>query len=1766
MNIDAINGEWFYDDVTPRGISFDGLLPQACKIPLGNMKDFELIHTPEKMAEFQSDDWYRKNWSLPDTLMTFSPLQSEKSVLVKAYRKETEKILSSLYDSESCQHDSSSDTWPTRGSCRGLRVLQKDLSLYWDMMTGNNDLDEGKFYDVKKEIYRLPDRLITALAKCCEVKSVGIFAVLDELYEKEVISSEARDNLGSASAIAIRLRLSTYLKVGKQDEQLSIISNEKPGENASVYHMPTDEELFHFFFVAIPLYDELRQLKTFGNIPSSLASCSFFNNSDHTIGHIHCRLLKYDKAIECYERAVRENPDNLSAEIRRIRLALLAIQNTQESDKVQKNLDNLLRKLVKDFSQLDTDDEKLQPEFTPIINRFDMEEYQQLFAGLLFAFDIYGSPKYLRVALKILDLFKIPFTLNEFESLPTDVSALIVLLLAYLTTSNFYIPYLAQEHEIDTSVSTWTLLIEKEGLSTKGIVLLNSLGNLLYDQGKLDRAYRCFQRSLSMQHLLYGNKPNEKMMTSLYFLGRIASKLKMHEESKFYFESLVQRFESPGGIKSKLLVKYTFLRLLCQSCTVEETLRFAEHGLKVTTGCKKERELLLNCALYWAKAIKLHEQSPEQAWEAVLNANACRKDCTPPQTREKIIFFVGYILYRIKKSKEGIELLEKELQTLTLKSQVHEKFLCLKALGKLCLEQSWAPEAKKYYSQAIDIQEENDEHAFHYFECRIGILKATVIEDSISKEKAVLDKALLSSAMKLPTNHKKCFFLKETGEFFHSIGKIGDARLCYLAALRSATELPVSDEKCSFLKETRKLFQSISEIALAQQCYYEALKTYKKESTITKTLLVEVDLEMCLGTLAKKMISIDSAQRVHYDRAAYILRQHVATGHVNSETVRMFLSLAEVYVPIDKNEAIRLLLERVKVSEIMYGEDKSHEMVTTSLQLLSLTYYLLGDMHNCMKYREHQIKMELERYSSNPFLQRIVSTLKNLALTSFDVPSSKDSIDHVSDFFLSSLNDKAFLLNTTTAKTVAAKCFTFIAVLLYTSGDFGKANSLNEKASQLFGKVEESIEAERDPCREICYLIETILSSEITLPSHRTELYISCFNMGDPYPDIASAKEERDGHAGDRELIKEALKQEARSTLVAEQNTLLPLPIVHSQLEVLEHYKSKREFQIAAVIHASLQQQQLSFYKNNTFDGEEKLISEAIEAKNKSHFSEAIRLLDLALLLQLPEGQCRRTTKILKLRGECFLCMGHFRSAAINFTKAVVLYSIETIDNREELCEYSEVLIGLIKSEILCNNVEAAWLVCEKGIKLATDRKLNQQAENLLYLKVRCIIILLERGEKENKLDLALYLYEKALFLCDLTEADFKTIFEILFLLDDIFPSLPPKNENENTFEEIKRGKTRTIADYVSNIYASADLMGNVSAVNLINSEPEVLIKVAISCSLKARLLIYSGDLDQSINWLDRSLVAFCSVPLPDLLWYFEDFLPLLQAVTATKSSAPGQSRSPFQQAIDMCSRTLINQNKSSNYVNTFLTTSIIIYRSLGQVQEAMVVAEIALEINDLMCHNSDGEKLNNRCRMLLHLAQIHQQNSSNPTFNADEELNLAEHCYLSDRGREEEMLLCKNLSYANFLCERKRFAEAVTVLEDMRNLDRRVLRNKYVYVEYFSCAFYGAGVEKSVKIDGELLTVVEDILCNLLVRTYVGIRKRKEAVATCEILTDVNSPDVHKPVYGKRPPCKPYLVEDCHRELLSLLSKEDQHQFQNCEFPAFFTKCREIILYAWPI
>jgi hypothetical protein len=91
---------------------------------------------------------------------------------------------------------------------------------------------------------------------------------------------------------------------------------------------------------------------------------------------------------------------------------------------------------------------------------------------------------------------------------------------------------------------------------------------------------------------------------------------------------------------------------------------------------------------------------------------------------------------------------------------------------------------------------------------------------------------------------------------------------------------------------------------------------------------------------------------------------------------------------------------------------------------------------------------------------------------------------------------------------------------------------------------------------------------------------------------------------------------------------------------------------------------------------------------------------------------------------------------------------------------------------------------------------------------------------------------------------------------------------------------------------------------------------------------------------------------------------------------------------------------------------------------------------------------------------------------------------------------------------------------------------------------------KKAAKIFFSVLEIISGHLCSTLVRVFVEMGKKREAVAACEKLTAANPVVVHDAIDGKRPSSIPYPIEVCHRELLSLLSDEDQKQLQNCEFP----------------
>ena len=1858
MNIEAIN-EWFYDDITARGVSFDGFLPQACKTPLGDMKDFELIHTPKKMASFQTDEWYQKNWNLADTLLTASPLESDKHVLFNAYREEMAAILSTACDSEFCEHKASSISCPTRGSCRGLRTLREDLTRYGEVMTGNNDLDDGKIYDVKKEIYRLTDRVFAALAKSYEVDASGAFAILDEMCKRGIISKEAKDNLASASAIAIKLRLNTYLKAGKQGEQLMASSGEE--KSTSVYYMPNEEEIFHFFYIAMPLYEVLETSKETENILPTLKQYSFYDDSDATKGHVFSRLLNYEEAFKCYERALHKDPKKLSIQIRRIRIELFIRKSPEMREEIQERLDELLGNVDKGLFQSHHNDTKTVQEDIEFVHIFDIGECRQLLEVLLFASSFYKHPKYLAWAKKI--LAQCPALERSKHNAKKESQ---MMKFAYM---NFYQEHFSkdfvQPDQIDDVTSELSSLIDKEGVSTKSIVWLNRLGEFLYLVGKSDKSYRCFQRALSMENLLYGTNPNMNMMTSLKFLGRISMSLFMYPESKFYFEKLVQLLQSFGGPGVQLVLKSAYIQLALLSfamdCGVDKITFYLEEGLKVITGSINDEELILDCDIHFQLATTWHAQhNSQQAWRSAMNGQACLKNITGTQARVMMTCRLAVTLAKIEKTNEGIVRLKEELSELKLHFQMKERADCMTTLAKLCADEGLKTDAEDYYKQALGILLDlrNDQHILEIVECYIGTCRIIVGDDRRMAEASVLLGHALDLVKKMNPSKQKYSILKEIGELHERL--------------------------CDFIS--------------ARFCFEEALRALKEESNIAKKLpLVEIQLEVKLGeTASKAKITLEQrmqAERVHYDRAVEALRQHVATGQVDSTTATLFFSLASKFTQIDLNVKVKLLLETLKVIETVYGANKANEEVAKILGQISDTYWMTGNMKAATKYRELLLRMEMDLHQVNPFHEHIFNNLTTLSFYFLKSPGNIDIVERAYKLLLSAQNNYGIMTNT--SKAAAAGCFTSLGVLFYALNDLEKAKTLKEMASQLFSEIEENVENEKLMWKTTSDVMKKILLHlqvfPLVLPAHENERLASILKMFvadntmmmeeninqvispvlsassqpttlENISDIAasfecsdvgknSSSDREDAakyHCSDPEEKKVTKKQSAdhndwddvkqdssdlkddsavrheladtEENNVAKRDFLgstvqgsvkddssdpqdvesiaqhlsqirfpyklesFPDALVNSEsltstvnylfkgldesasktlvltnlADAMEYNKRIGNDQQTVKIGLECLPQLLSLSQICPFDDGDKLIRDAIEEKKNNKPERAIAFLDLAS--QLP-SKWRRKVNVLRLRGECYLSTGYNRTAAINFIKALDLYSCEILENNSDLHEYSDVLIGVIKSEILCQNVASAWLHCQEGMELVLndERKetVHYQAAQFFYLGAKCLVILSKDGKGDDeKLAKACSFCRQALKLSysldqtreaeelmkELGSCECGDLFalkcEVQLLFATILRKLQKDKEAEDILKEIEK-----------RLLSIAVVFESTSLIRIAHCKQPDFVK--LSCRLFSwvgRVLVMRADMS-SIIWLDKALSALFSTSLTDILFCFEDVLPLLDALTVFKSRATEEDRSPFQQAVDACKEASLRNGNDLNNFYDFLKSLFLIYVNVERTEEAIVLAETGLNISDLMCCENSSDQKICRGRMLLYLAQIHQLKSTNSSFDRNRELILAEEYYRIDRGSTHDFALRKDVSFANFLCEQKRYDEAGAVLLDINNSCQK-LWDKYVLCSYSLRQCFGTGIQKSVEIDGELIATVGDVMYSIMVRVFVAMGKKKDAVAACEELS-TNSTPVHG-IIGERPPCLPYLIEACQRELLSLLSEDERKKFQNCDFPLY--------------
>jgi len=243
-------GDWFFDSYTS-GVSFDGMMPHACKFPLGRSQfterkpwKTELIKPVNEMVEYLSSDISLKNgYHLSDILMQTCFIYGDQNV-----HEEFEKAIQLHKNSITC-HEAIENI--------GLQV-KEDLDRYATRLRLTNLKTSDKL-NVKQMFYRTSTLFVVALAKLCETKSSSCFDIIHKLAEQKKISHNTEHKLSYAIAIACEIRLRIYMDAKSQRDYIGPCKNAEKifGEILEIISL---DSIISFFQITYCLQNEVIKL------------------------------------------------------------------------------------------------------------------------------------------------------------------------------------------------------------------------------------------------------------------------------------------------------------------------------------------------------------------------------------------------------------------------------------------------------------------------------------------------------------------------------------------------------------------------------------------------------------------------------------------------------------------------------------------------------------------------------------------------------------------------------------------------------------------------------------------------------------------------------------------------------------------------------------------------------------------------------------------------------------------------------------------------------------------------------------------------------------------------------------------------------------------------------------------------------------------------------------------------------------------------------------------------------------------------------------------------------------------------------------------------------------------------------------------------------------------------------------------------------------------------------------------------------------------
>ncbi|MBS4169386.1 tetratricopeptide repeat protein [Neochlamydia sp. AcF95] len=308
LNIPCLKAIHFFDGITPRGFAFDGagVEGKGCKTPLGNGKTFELIQTPEKMAQYIAQDengewWHEKEPHLPMELLTFTHLLGNEE-LTEQYRQSVQHKLATPYQQD----------FDLR------QYLAKKHLIQADMISFNPNLNDlrrqGMLFRAKEDFYRFPHLALDRLALFIKVTASNTFSRLAQLNEQGILTDEAAEKLEEWMSIALLMRLRTYSYYQSQKEMMNplikLFGFEDPALIRKQFALNPKllKKVERIYSIFIPFYQAVQ--KFLSGDEEALKSSTLNGDLPQIQGDIALRLFQQEEAKKWYILARQSTPQN----------------------------------------------------------------------------------------------------------------------------------------------------------------------------------------------------------------------------------------------------------------------------------------------------------------------------------------------------------------------------------------------------------------------------------------------------------------------------------------------------------------------------------------------------------------------------------------------------------------------------------------------------------------------------------------------------------------------------------------------------------------------------------------------------------------------------------------------------------------------------------------------------------------------------------------------------------------------------------------------------------------------------------------------------------------------------------------------------------------------------------------------------------------------------------------------------------------------------------------------------------------------------------------------------------------------------------------------------------------------------------------------------------------------------------------------------------------------------------------------------------------